>query len=343
MKLLILTQKIDSSDPILGFFVRWALEFAKHCESIVLICLYEGEHNLPDNVRVLSLGKEEGVSRLTYLIRFYKYIYQERKNYDSVFVHMNQIYIILGGLFWRLWSKKISLWYAHGGVSMSLKIAVLFTHNIFTSTKSGFRLETNKTKIVGQGIDIDLFNLKNKSNNERFEIVSIGRISPVKDYETLIEAVKILSEENINVTIIGDAGLGEQEKYLSNLKKMVVNKSLENRVHFIGGMPNNDIVKYLQRSDLFVNTSHTGSLDKAILEAMSTGTPVLTCNEAVLGVLGGYKDILMFPKKSPKRLAEKIKNIVNMENKKELGKSLRNIVVENHSLNNFVKKIMQYV
>jgi glycosyltransferase involved in cell wall biosynthesis len=235
--------------------------------------------------------------------------------------------------------KKIGLWYAHGSTSFSLKIALLLSHNVFTSTKSGFRLESKKVNIVGQGIDTDLFNLKDEKNNEKFEIISIGRISPVKDYETLIESIEILSEENINVSIIGDAGLGDQEKYFSGLKKMLKEKDLEDKIHFIEGMPNSDIVKYLQKSDLFVNTSHTGSLDKAILEAMSVGTPVLSCNEALLGVLGEHEEDLMFPKKNPEILAEKIRFIMNLENRRELGKSLRNIVVENHSLNNFVKKI----
>ena len=114
MNLLILTQKVDKNDAILGFFHSWILEFAKNYEKVTVICLYEGEHNLPNNVKVLSLGKEKGVSKITYLYNFYKFIFQERKNYDKVFVHMNQIYIILGGLFWKLSGKEIGLWYAHG-------------------------------------------------------------------------------------------------------------------------------------------------------------------------------------------------------------------------------------
>src|SRR5581483_12297211 len=90
MKLLILTQKVDKNDPVLGFFHGWLREFANHFEFITVIALGVGEYELPQNVRVLSLGKESGVSKLKYLSRFYKYIWQERKNYEKVFVHMNQ-------------------------------------------------------------------------------------------------------------------------------------------------------------------------------------------------------------------------------------------------------------
>ena len=59
MKLLIITQTVDINDQILGFFHRWVEEFAKHCEQITVICLEKGIHDLPQNVRVFSLGKED--------------------------------------------------------------------------------------------------------------------------------------------------------------------------------------------------------------------------------------------------------------------------------------------
>src|SRR5437899_240970 len=109
MKLLIITQSVDLENPVLGFFHRWLIEFAKNYERVTIICLEEGKHDLPENVKVLSLGKESEKSeqdsmsknqsprKLRYIGRFYKYIWQRRKNYDAVFVHMNPIYVVLGG------------------------------------------------------------------------------------------------------------------------------------------------------------------------------------------------------------------------------------------------------
>src|SRR3989338_9595639 len=103
MQLLILTQKVDINDDILGFMHAWILKFAQACELVTVVCLEQGEHHLPANVKVLSLGKETGKSRLKYLFNFYRYIWRERKNYSAVFVHMNEIYVILGWLCWKLW------------------------------------------------------------------------------------------------------------------------------------------------------------------------------------------------------------------------------------------------
>ncbi len=57
MKLLILTQKVDVDDDVLGFMHGWIAEFAKSCEQVIVICLQRGRYEFPKNVKVLSLGK----------------------------------------------------------------------------------------------------------------------------------------------------------------------------------------------------------------------------------------------------------------------------------------------
>ena len=113
MRLLIVTQAVDTEDSALGFFHRWIQEFATHCESVHVICLKEGAHDLPANVSIHTLGKEGGRSRVKYVTRFYRYVFGLRAEYDAVFVHMNPEYVILGGAYWRLTGKKIALWYVH--------------------------------------------------------------------------------------------------------------------------------------------------------------------------------------------------------------------------------------
>jgi len=172
MKLLILTQTIDTADPVLGFFVRWVEEFSKHVKSVEVICLCEGKYSLPANVRVHSLGKEceehnaqheaarfarRLVLRAKYAFRFLSIVWRLRHSYDSVFVHMNPEYLVLAGWFWRLLGKHISLWYTHKKVDMKLRIAVLFVQVVFTASQESFRLKTKKLKIVGHGIDMVQF------------------------------------------------------------------------------------------------------------------------------------------------------------------------------------------
>jgi len=294
----------------------------------------------------LSLGKEKGVSRLKYLFNFYKYIFKYKKEYESVFVHMNQIYVILGGLLWKMMNKKIALWYAHGSVSNSLKVAEKITDIIFTSTPSGFRLKSDKIKIVGQGIDINIF----KANKERrdkniFKIITVGRISLVKDHETLISAVEIIKNkiDNLKVDIVGDACTENDEKYLLKLKEIIKIKNLENIINFVGPLSNEAVVDCLQSSNLFVNMSYTGSLDKAILEAMSCGCSILTCNEAFLALDLKNKEDLMFTKSNFQELADKILKYYSISeiDRGNLESYLSVNIKENFSLDNLVNKILK--
>lgn len=377
MKLLILTQKVDESDDVLGFMTGWIEEFSRQTEKITTICLYKGEYYLPENVSVLSLGKEslnpkaQGLKleassqkiflRLRYVWNFYRYIWQERNNYDAVFVHMNYEYVILGWIFWKLFGKKIGLWYAHGHVPFFLRLAEKMTDIVFTSTKSGFRIESDKKKVVGQGISLGKFKTINylalpdlakldklKTKNFSFKIVSVGRISPVKDYEILIKSVEILKKEmlekSFEVEIAGSAGTSEQETYFEKLKKDVLDKKIDNCFRFVGSIPNKDIPQFLTKADLFVNMSRTGSLDKAILEAMASGVIILTPNEALKEVLGDLSGSLMFEKGDSRALADKIKMIMNMGDAEriDLGNKLRGIVERDHSLPALIKKILNF-
>ena len=158
MKLLILTQKVDMNDAVLGFFHSWLREFAARFDSIIVVCLEEGKHELPANVRVLSLGKERsGAHKLDYIRCFYRHVWAERGNYDSVFVHMNQEYSILGGPLWKLLGKKSVLWRNHPDGSALTRLAVLLSDKVMCTSPHSFTARFAKTMIMPVGIDTDFF------------------------------------------------------------------------------------------------------------------------------------------------------------------------------------------
>lgn len=191
MKLLIITQKVDQNDEVLGFFHRWVEEFSRHCEQVIVICLQSGSYSLPANVRVLSLGKEGGTSKIKYLWRFYQYIIRERKNYDAIFVHMNQVYVILGAILWRCWRKKIALWYTHKQIGLLLWVATRLADKIFTASPQSFNLESKKVIVTGHGLDTEKFYCPNRGRSDGgCSVVTVGRITRIKNLETLILTVR---------------------------------------------------------------------------------------------------------------------------------------------------------
>jgi len=337
MKLLIITQKVDRNDPILGFFHRWIEEFARNCEYVTVICLYKGQFGLPANVKVLSLGKERGIGKLGYVSNFYRYVWLERNNYDSVFVHMNQIYVLLGGLLWRLMGKKIVMWYAHGHTSFSLWVAEKLVDNIFSVSKESFTLKTNKLKIVGHGIDTNRFKTVRPNKVESYyNICSLARISERKNQYIMIAVLSLLKRAGANVRLylVGPVITKADVIYKDKINQLIVREELLTDVIFPGNITQDELPSFLGNIDLLLNLSDTNSVDKEVLEAMSCGVNVLTSNIA-------FKDILPsenLTSKVPEEVTKKILQLISVGRSDH--SNLRQIVEKSHNLQNLIKKIV---
>lgn len=335
MKLLIITQKVDENDDNLGFFHGWLEEFSKNIEKIFVISQFVGNYNLPSNVEVFSLGKENGYSKIRQLFNFYKLLFKNLAKVDAVFVHMIPLWVVLGGPLLKIYRKKVYLWYVHKSVNFTLKLAEKFAEKIFTASKESCRLKSKKIIITGHGIDIN--NFKSQISNikyPKFKIISGGRITPIKNYDILIEAARILRDKGFDFEIkIGGWPIMKDDKvYFEKLKNLIKENHIENKIFFIGAISYYDIAEFYQSGDLFVNLSDTGSLDKMVFEAMASGLFVLTSNEA-------FKNILpekYFVGKNPTEIAEKIIAL----SKTEFDPTLRDYVVKNHGLRQLIIKLI---
>ncbi len=131
--------------------------------------------------------------------------------------------------------------------------------------------------------------------------------------------------------------------YETFLREYLVKKNLASFVVFVGPRSNHEILPYLREAHVFANMSRTGSLDKAMLEAMAVGTPVVSCNEAIEGVFGEYAVKLMYPTGDGTALAERLRSIEEMpfEEYQRFAEALRGIVVEHHQVDTLMAKIVQ--
>lgn len=281
MRLLIITQVLDSSHPVLGFFHEWVREFAARVDEVHVICLQEGQHDMPKNVHVYSLGKERGGGRLRYLARFLSLIFKLRSKYDTVFVHMNVEYVIIAGLWWRFWGKKVLLWYTHKMVHWRLRLATLFAHEVLTASVESFRLPTRKLHVLGHGITC-AGELRTKPAGQKRAWITAGRIAASKRIAEMIALVKEMRAHGHEITldIFGGPGIPADEQYLELLKKQIRNAALTDVVFLCGPVAQNVLLERLPSYDVFINFSATGSLDKAVLESLCAGVPVITTNEA---------------------------------------------------------------
>ncbi|OIO17737.1 hypothetical protein AUJ29_00960 [Candidatus Kuenenbacteria bacterium CG1_02_38_13] len=345
MTLLFITRKVDKNDSRAGFVYYWLKKFAKKLDKLIVICQEkEKSQELPENVEIYSFGKEMRYGRLRQFLVFGFLLWKNIRRVDGVFSHMMPIYSIFAGPFCKIFKKKLVQWYTHKTVDWRLRLADIFIDEFVTASKMSLRLQTKKmVNVFGHGIEVDRFvPISRKISNSKFKILTVGRIAPTKDIESMIKAVYELKEEGITdakLTIVGDIGLASHQAHLGNLKNMVRNMNLDKQVVFTGPVPYTQVSQFYQRANLFINLSDTGSLDKAVLQAMACECLVLTSNEAFEKILSAE---FIVKKDEPNELSEKIKWSMNLaaEEKERIGKELRREVVENHNLDKLADRII---
>jgi len=349
MKVLMLTPVVDEHDPLLGFIVTWINRLASKVDALHVVTLdYDGETALPENVTVYNLGERK--IKLTKYLYFSRIIFNllRKKAVGVVFCHMYVVFTFMVSPWVKPLRIPIVQWYAHGRADFKLRLAHLIADKIVTSSKEGFRIKSNKVIITGQGIDTDVFKPaeQREEDSHRHVVLSVGRISPVKDYETLIRAADILVNkkgmDNLEFIIAGGVPIPSQQAYYEEIVKMAQELRLTERLKFVGSIPHTEVVQYYQSCDLFINTSQTGSMDKAVLEAMACGKPVLTSNEAFKDMLADNAELLLFTPDRPEELAEKIYRLLEMNEEKraQLGASLRKIVEKDHSVGHLTDRLV---
>lgn len=339
--LLIITQKVDEEDDLLGFFVSWIREFASNFDKIYIITLGKGKYNLPGNVFIYSLGKERGSSRIARFFNFYKFLFHIMPKVDAVFAHMSPIFVIASWPAAFIFRKKIVLWYLHRSVTLRLKIAEKLSYKIATAARESLKFNSKKIVETGHGIDIEKFKTKKNWAGDKLRILSVGRISPIKNFETLINALGILKKEgfNPNLNIIGRPIMSEDFSYQEYLKNLTAQLGLEKNTHFIGFVPYTAISSYYKEADFCVGPLPTGGIDKAMLEGMAAGCIVLTSNHAFEKYFGKHSGELIFSNADD--LALKLKNsfLKSEIEKGEISEFLVKSVQQNHNLTNLINKI----
>jgi glycosyltransferase involved in cell wall biosynthesis len=301
-KILVITQVVDESDPVLGFFTRWIEELSYKYESVEVICLQEGKHALPLNVKIHSLGKESCAKLPHYIYRFYAYLWNLRNSYDVVFVHMNQEYILLAGPLWKVLGKKIYLWRNHYAGNFLTNTAAFFCTKVFCTSRYSYTAKYKKTVLMPVGIDIKNFFEHKDINRIPRSLLFLGRIAPSKRVDMFIEACALLKEQGISysATIVGSP-LTEDKEYHKELVTLVQNKGLTNEITFLDAVSKAEAALIFSSHTIFVNCSPSGMFDKTLFEAAASGCVIITSSKD-FRVLSDQKK----PFENPAELAEEI-------------------------------------
>ncbi|TES89952.1 MAG: glycosyltransferase family 1 protein [Desulfobacteraceae bacterium] len=138
--------------------------------------------------------------------------------------------------------------------------------------------------MIPNGVDTSLFrHHKHCISRGELRLIFVGRIVPHKGLHILISAMRILksniTEKKLCLTIIGTPAKKEYEALLRNRIK---EEELQELIQWVGGVPHENIPKYLDRSDMliFPSIKREGNrtvegCPSVILESLAAGLPVV--------------------------------------------------------------------
>jgi len=162
-------------------------------------------------------------------------------------------------------------------------------NKIFTSKK-----QLDRLIVLPNGCDLQQTDnskdISNKLNiNEEITVISVvGRLVPNKHQKEIIMSLINLINNGVNfVALI--IGYGPQENEILNI---IESNNCNNVIKFLGRVPHDDILSYLELSDISINLSEGGALGNVSLESISTGNCLITLGSDDRGINNSIKNFI---------------------------------------------------
>jgi glycosyltransferase involved in cell wall biosynthesis len=200
-------------------------------------------------------------------------------------------------------------------------------------SKMGFFPHSKKIKL-SNGIEIDNYNLPQKTARSIFNILFVGRLGRHKGVHTLIEAVRKMESKDLRLHIIG------RGDYSAELKRLARN---DERITFHGVVSDNELSRFYETADVTVVASIWLEVAPVVIqESFGAGTPVIGSRIGGIPemVQHGYNGLLFDPGNADE-LVIMLERI--MSGRSELEKLGRNAYesLKSYSMQNHVEQVVQ--
>ena len=344
-RVVFITQAYLRRSTIVGVTRDWVRALAARCDGVDVIAL-DGEPEVGESrVRVHSLGKASGRGRIAQLTTFWSALAHALPHASAVFVHMVPRYALLAAPLSVAARKPMTLWYAQGGVSGALRVAVPLVRHIVTPTRDSFPLTgeavERRLRITGHGVDTMRYAPSDGDAPERGRVLAAGRLSASKQYDTLVEALVHVTDKSWRLRIASGGGYAASADYARSLEARVAQLGAAERLTLLGAVPYEALPDEYRAAWLLGHTSATGSLDKVVLEAMACGTPVVSTAPSSRALLAPIDVSLAPTDASAERLATSLRTVLawSYERRNGIGAALRQVVERSHSLTRWADQV----
>jgi len=216
--------------------------------------------------------------------------------------------------FWRKVSEfKLRLLY-----SKLTKFTALSRYVLEELKRKNFDISFKKTIIIENPVSDEFFNVKKK---EEPMILYPASLIPRKNQLGFLKAISMIKNELGDYKIVFTTS--SRHEYGIKVRKYAENNNLN--VEFLGRVPYQKLPSLYSRAAIVALTSFEEVLPMSIIEALSTGTPVIASNVGGIPyvVQNGITGFICNPHE-PKDIAEKLLILVSDKNtRKKMGRTGR--------------------
>ena len=131
----------------------------------------------------------------------------------------------------------------------------------------------DKVLVLPKGIDLKQFGNSKTNSSDKLTAIVTRSLMPEYSHDVILQAFGILNQRGIDfeLTIVGDG------KELENSKGLAKILNIENKDNFTGRIPNTELTKLLQESNIYISMPITEGVSASLFEAMASYCyPVLT-------------------------------------------------------------------
>ena len=125
-------------------------------------------------------------------------------------------------------------------------------------------VDMDKVLVLPKGIDLSFFT-PSTNNSNKIEAIVTRSLQPEYRHDSILKTFGILNQKGIDfsLTIVGD---GNKLQFLKDLAKEL---QIENKVIFTGRIPNTELPKLLQQSNIYISMPITEGVSASLFEAMA--------------------------------------------------------------------------
>lgn len=292
----------DSNSEVLAAGLDWVRAFAKQCSRVYVFSTHVGKYELPSNVAVRELGGNGIFRKIRWFFNNLQAIYIFLKTQETkvVFHHMSQYTVIFPGIIFKFLNAQQGLWYAHAKSNLSLVIAENIAKYNFTSAPGAFPVNSSNLNFLGQGVDTSKFRNTFIDNieNTRSGIFSLGRINPVKNLEYLL--LDLPDSCDLEIEFMGRL---DDVRYIETLNALANKRRL--KLLISNALEYKNIPEYLIKWKYYYCGTNI-AVDKAVVEAASSGCIIISLNSNVLNLTGMSQIYKFYDKNIPQSLYDQI-------------------------------------